>query len=90
MNFSGLWINKQTGEIIKLSGPHGSDDYILEYGHDGNDFKLTETVPIYHSDDKHALLAHSEKFGRRDIFKINSERFQIGDEVFEKYKQRDK
>ena len=90
MNFYGLWVNKQTGEIIKLSGPNDGDDYILEYDFNGNDFSVRETISIYHTNSKHALLAHSEKFGRRDIFKISPECFQIGDLIFEKYDPKEK
>jgi len=88
MNFSGFWINKQSDELIKLTGPHGGDNYTLEYDHNGNEFQTIETIPIYISNDKHALLAHSKKFGRCDIFILSPECFRIGDEIFEKHNQK--
>lgn len=84
LKFEGIWISKNNGEIIELSGPNGGDDYILEYEHNGNNFQKTENISIYHTNDKHARL-HSEKFTKRDIFRISSERFQIGKDVFEKH-----
>ncbi len=59
MNFSGIWINKQSDELIKLSGTNGSDEYLLEYSHNGNDFQNSEIISIYLSNEQHALYASS-------------------------------
>lgn len=82
MNFSGIWINKQNGELIKLSGPNGSDYYELEYDYKGNDFQNSERIPIYLTFGQHALLDHSIKFGKRDIFILGPNRIRIGEEIF--------
>lgn len=84
MNFTGLWINKENNEIIKLTKFNHLDDYTLEYDFDGLNFKSSEIVSIYNSNEKHALLISPKKFGRNDIIILGINNFQIGEMMFEK------
>jgi hypothetical protein len=78
MKFSGIWQNRYTNEEIKIFGPLGSDDYWLEYDND------KERIFIFRSNEKHALLTDSKKFGRTDIFIISSNIIKIGSIVFDR------
>ena len=85
MNFTGLWIDKQTNETIKISYLNGADEYLLEYEYEKNEFKRSENIQIFCSDKKHALLSDSEKFGRQDISIRSQELIQIGKIRYHKY-----
>jgi hypothetical protein len=78
MIFNGIWQNRNSGEIIKIFGPIGGDEYWFEY----DDSK--EKVPIFISNADHALLVNSKKFGRNDIFIISPNTFRIGSEIFDR------
>ena len=82
MNFNGFWQNRTTKELIKLTSQPESDDYSLEYD---NDLKTFETIQIFISNSKHALLPYSNKFGRRDIFILSPDSIKIGDIIFDKF-----
>ena len=82
MIFRGTWSNQTNNELIRITGPNGSDEYFLEYDFDGHDFKSKEEIPIYISSKDHALLANSTKFGRSDIRIIDKDSFSIKEELF--------
>jgi len=87
MNFNGFWKNSITKELIKITSQHESDSYILEYD---NDFKTFETIQIFITNSKHALLPFSEKFGKQDIFIISPDNIKIGSIIFDRIRKNNK
>jgi len=82
MSFNGIWQNRTTKELIILTNQPESDDYTLEYD---NDFKISETIQIFVSNSKHALLPYSNKFGRQDISILSPDSIKIGDIIFDRH-----
>ena len=89
MKFNGLWKNRANGELIEFTGPKGSDEYFLEYDKFENTFMTSETVQIFISNKNHALLPHSKKFGRSNIFILSPDSYRIGNTIYDRYLDRE-
>lgn len=84
MNINGCWQNRETKEIIKFFGIQGTDEYLLEYD---KDFNTSERVQIFKSDNNHALLVNSNKFGRQNII-YSTNKIIIGEIEFDKHQEK--
>lgn len=88
MKFEGIWVNPNNNDRIQIYGPLGGDDYDLEYNFNGEIYLNKESVSIYLSDEKHALLTNSEKFGRGDINIFEKDKISICRQIFIKNKKK--
>ncbi len=79
MEFTGLWQFDGTDETLKISCPKGAELHVFTYS--GKN-KASENVAIFLSNNRYARLAHSNVFGRADIFIINNDTFLIDDQKF--------
>lgn len=88
MKFNGLWKNRTNGEFIEFTGPQESDEYFLEYDEPENSFR-SEKVQIFITNENHALLTYSEKFGRSDISILSPDSYEIRGNVFDRCSNRE-
>ena len=86
MKISGLWKNEKNNEVIKISGPFGSDEYTLEYELINNEFQKSDELQLFISNDKHIHIAKSEKFISKDIFIINPDLFKVDNQLYKRIK----
>ena len=79
MNFTGLWKFDGTDDTLKISCPAGSELHVFTFS---DKSKTSENVAIFMANHRYARLAHSQVFGRADIFIIDSDTFLIDDQKF--------
>jgi hypothetical protein len=79
MDFTGLWKFDGTDETLEITCPVGSERHVFEYS---SEHKTNENVAIFLADHRYARLAHSQVFGRADIFIVNKDTFLIDDQRF--------
>ncbi len=83
MNLNGTWINQEQVAQINLMYQK-SDDYLLKYHYDGNDYKNEEIVPINRSNGKIFHIMKSTMFGNCSVSIIDEQNIIIGNTHFQK------
>jgi len=76
------WKYERDNDLFSLTGTNNFDEYFLEYSI--NNETITETINIFISNEKHALLADSKKFGRTDIFIFDNNTVEINKKTYKR------
>lgn len=81
IKFQGVWLSRGDTKI-EFYGPSNGDEYSLKYDHQNTRDLIEEIVTIYISTASHARLGDSKRFSSRDIYIIDENQIEIGDEFF--------
>ncbi len=76
MSLSGTWKHRLSSKTLEIFGPlpEGGDSYYLKYYDEIEDKEFcNEKVQIFITNENHALLAHSEFFGRQDVYFVSKD-----------------
>lgn len=79
---NGFWECKMTNDRVSIKAAETSDEYWLEYTIDEE--TVSERIQIFFSNENHAHVSLSKKFGQADIHLPNDHTFKINDQVFTK------
>jgi hypothetical protein len=82
----GNWKCEEINDLISINATSNDDEYLLEYKL--NEENVSELIDIFFSNDKHALLKASKKFGRINIFILNDHTIKINNKVYKKMNYR--
>ena len=76
------WKCKGSDDLFSLKSTANSDEYFLEYSIDNE--SIIETIGIFISNEKHALLVYSNKFGRTDISILDKDNIVINNKQYQR------
>lgn len=77
-----IWKCDKDNDSFSLTGTNIFDEYILEYSIDNETIK--EPINIFITNEKHALLVNSNRFGRTDIFIFDDNTIEINKKTYKK------
>jgi hypothetical protein len=77
-----IWKCDKDNDSFSLNGTKNFDEYILEYAVDNE--TITEPISIFISNQKHALLVSSNRFGRTDIFIFDDNTIEINKKTYKR------
>lgn len=84
MHLIGKWKNESDNTIMEILDMNESDYYSVRIFNKDKVLVKEEKLHIYISNNYHALIPHSQIFGRNEINFISVDKIQVGNLIFNK------